>query len=111
MYPIKLCRYDWSENKLDQFKMLLDAAIAECMHEIKLRKTGIPGEATLLQLNEVVLPELLSLKRKEREDLPAKKDRWLTSFGEAFFEWGWDMHHPTRLYLLLLELDTAYKQL
>lgn len=98
-------------NKMDEFKSLLDAAIAECLHEIKLRKAGVPGEATLLQLKSVVLPELESLRKMKYEEIPPEKDRRLTSFGEAFFEWGWDMQKPTRLYLLLLKLDTEYKKL
>jgi len=96
---------------MDEFHLILDEAIAECLREIKLRKVGVSGEATLLQLKSVVLPELKNLRKMKREEFPPKKDRWLTSFGEAFFEWGWDMHNPTRLYLLLLKLDKAYKQL
>lgn len=96
---------------MDDFLKLLDETIEECRREIKRRTMGIAGEATLQQLKEVVMPELLTLRKVSQEDLPTKEKRWLNSFALAFKLWGWDMHNPTRLYLLLLKLDKAYKQL
>ena len=96
---------------MDEFKALLDKAIAECFHEIKLREAGVPGEASLPQLNEVILPELLSLQKMQRMELLKGKGRWLTSYGGAFFDWGWDMQNPTKLFLMLRDLNSLHRKL
>ena len=96
---------------MSEFQNLLDEAIRECQHEIRLRKSGVVGDAALWQLKDIVLPELLSLRRIRREELPPEKDRWLSSFGGAFFDWGWNQQKPSRLFILLASLDEAYKNL
>ncbi len=96
---------------MSEFQNLLDEALGECKKEIQLRRMGITGEASLQQLKEVVMPELLSLKKVKQEELPPRENRWLNSFAHAFRLWGWDMNKPTRLYVLLTKLNAAYKNL
>jgi hypothetical protein len=81
-------------------------------NEINLRKSGIDGESTSEQLENVILPELKHLLNLiENGNLPPKNERYLISFGNAFKVWGWNMQKTTKLYLQLHNLNSNYKLL
>ncbi|MDR1954086.1 MAG: hypothetical protein LBQ21_06405 [Clostridiales Family XIII bacterium] len=97
---------------MEQFKAKLLQCVKLCEQEISLRKSGIDGEATTSQLETIVLPELKNILLKiETNSIPLQKDRYLCSFAYAFKVWGWDMQNPSRLFIVLTELNNEYKEL
>jgi hypothetical protein len=94
------------------FKKDVINCISVAEKELKLRKSGIDGESTSEQLENVILPELKHLLDIiENGNLPPQNERYLISFGNAFRVWGWNMQKPTKLYLQLLNLNSNYKLL
>ena len=81
--------------------------------ELSLRRSGVSGESTSRQLQEVILPELNELVDKidKDEELPPKEKRFLISFAYAFKDWGWNMQQPTDLYVKLTLLDNEYRRI
>lgn len=93
-----------------KFQEDINCCIEICLAEIAIRKKGTEGESTIEQIRTVILPELYELIEKiSTGDLPPKKDRYLMSFACAFKVWGWDLNHPTDLYIKLLHLNDHYK--
>lgn len=74
----------------------------------KQKALGYPGEATQMQVEEYILPEMKELEQKIlQDDIP--ENRYVNSFGNAFKCWNWDMRAASELYLALLELHQAYE--
>ena len=98
---------------MNEFRNKLIKAIDICNAEIANRKNNISGESTEEQLEKVILPELNYLLTiiEDNQELSPVQERFLCSFANAFTIWGWDMQHPTELFVLLTELNNEYKQL
>ena len=97
---------------MDIFQKKLFEATELCNSELADRRNGILGESTEDQLENYIIPELCyisSLISSNR--LPKKQSRFITSFALAFKVWGWNMQNPTKLFLLLAELNSMYKNL
>lgn len=100
------------ENRIDNFKDNLLNAISICNIELANRKNGINGESTVEQLEEIIIPELNQiLCMINSNQLPAKEERYLNSFANAFKVWGWNMQTPSDIFILLVQLNNAYKNL
>ena len=107
-------RNDMSYSR-DDFKNDIIKGLRLAENELQGRKNKIMGEATLEQLENIVIPELSMLlaKANAEDTLPPnnQKDGYLVSFGLAFKEWGWDMQNPTALYLQLLKIHENYRKI
>lgn len=81
-------------------------------NELSNRKSGIAGESTVEQLENLIIPELNNLIVKINSgSIPPKSNRYLVSFAYAFKEWGWNMQNPTELYISLCRLNTSFENL
>lgn len=82
-----------------------------CSNELSKRKSGILGESTIKQLEQIIqeLNEILVIVKTG--EIPLKSNRYLVSFSYAFKEWGWNMQNPTELYIALCRLNTNYENL
>lgn len=97
---------------MDKFKEKILRAIKLCNEELENRKNGVLGESTEEQLKNIILPELTQLLTMlNSNQLPAKKQRYLNSFANAFTVWGWNMQEPTEIFVLLTELNNEYKNI
>lgn len=87
-------------------------ALKLCETELTGRRNGIPGESTVEQLEEVVIPELKKiLSQIADSQFPEKEQRTLRFLSDARVYWGWNTRNPTELFALLIELDEEYNQL
>lgn len=97
---------------MDEFREKILRAIKLCNEELVNRKEGMLGESTEEQLKNIILPELTQLLTMlNRNQLPAKEQRYLNSFANAFTVWGWNMQEPTEIFVLLTELNNEYKNI
>lgn len=97
---------------MDKFKEKILRAIKLCNEELENRKNGVLGESTEEQLKNIILPELTQLLTMlNNNQLPAKEQRYLNSFANAFTVWGWNMQEPTEIFVLLTELNNEYKNI
>ena len=97
---------------VSEFEDEINTCIEICLAEIENREKGIEGESTIEQIRAILLPELYELREKIRTcNLPPQKDRYLLSFAYAFRVWGWNMNHPTSLYIKLASLNDHYKMI
>lgn len=97
---------------MDKFREKILRAIKLCNEELENRKKGVLGESTEEQLKNVILPELTQLLTMlNSNQLPAKEQRYLNSFANAFTVWGWNMQEPTEIFVLLKELNNEYKNI
>ena len=71
----------------------------------------MPGESTVEQLEEVIIPELEKLLKMDYNNLPPVEDRYLISLAYALKVWEWSMKNASTLYLLIVELHEDYKKL
>ncbi len=64
------------------------------------------------QIKEVILPELIELKKVNKYTvLPPTDRRYIESFAYAFKVWNWDMRNPSKLYKKLIKINNLYKTL
>lgn len=97
---------------MDKFKEKLLKTIRLCNYELENRKNGVLGESTEEQLEKFILPELTQLLEKIcNNQIPAKEQRYLNSFANAFTVWGWNMQEPTEIFVLLTELNNEWNLL
>lgn len=83
-----------------------------CNTELEKRRKGLPGEGTVEQLEEIILPELYRLQKDvSAKRFPPKESRYIYSFACAFTVWGWNMQKPSELFILLKELNDDYKKI
>ena len=81
-------------------------------NELRERLSGIPGESTVSQLKNVVIPEMDDLTHKvNQNDFPNKENRFVLSFALAFRDWGWNIQEPTPLFSALRRLNDLYQRL
>lgn len=98
-------------EKVKMFKKNLEKALDISRDELRRRKNDMPGESTVEQLEEIIIPELEKLLKMDYDNLPPLKDRYLISFAYAFKVWEWSMKNASTLYLLLVKLNEDYKEL
>lgn len=100
---------------VDMFTKDLQDCLVLAKKELNDRKKGIDGESTIDQIENYIIPDLTNILSNIDNDKPlppnSQRDRYINSFGYAFKVWGWDMIHPTELYLRLLRLDENYRKL
>ena len=97
---------------MNTFRTKVVQAIRICNEELEDRKQGIPGESTEDELDHIILPELNQLLVMiDDKQLPPKEERYLHSFAHAFTVWGWNMQRPTKLFVLLTELNNEFKKI
>ncbi|MBQ8262784.1 MAG: hypothetical protein IJZ00_10900 [Lachnospiraceae bacterium] len=100
------------EKNADLFQNKLKKAIELCNVELEKRRKGLPGEGTVEQLEEIILPELYRLQKDVSvKNFPPEESRYINSFACAFTVWGWNMQNPTELFVLLKELNDDYKKI
>lgn len=92
----------------NDFIKLVDECIALCEEQ---RKCGFSGEATQLQIDGTILPEMALLKQQAAEDKIPPGTRFINSFANAFKAWDWNLQNPSKLMLALVKLNDAYKAL
>ena len=98
-------------EKVKLFKKKVDIALRISKDDLRRRKNDAPGESTIKQLEETIIPEMEKLLKTDYDNLPPAKDRYLVSFAYAFRVWEWSMMNNTRLFDLLVELNREYKEL
>ncbi|MBC8597159.1 hypothetical protein [Qingrenia yutianensis] len=98
-------------EKVRLFKKKVDIALRISKDDLRRRKNDAPGESTIEQLEETIIPEMEKLLKMDYDNLPPAKDRYLVSFAYAFRVWEWSMVNTTRLFDLLVELNREYKEL
>jgi len=103
--------YKMDNEKIKMFKEKVERALDISRDELRRRKNDMPGESTVEQLEEIIIPELEKLLVMDYSDLPPANKRFLLSYAYAFRVWEWSLLNPTRLYDLLLELNEEYKKL
>lgn len=97
---------------IERFRDKLIKAISLCNEELANRKNGVLGEGTEGQIEKIILPELQRvLEEITNKQFPAKEQRYLYSFANAFTVWGWNMQEPSELFVLLTELNSEYKNI
>jgi hypothetical protein len=96
--------------------MLIDCkALAE--KELRDRENGIPGESTISQLRDCIIPEMEQLIENEDNNVPLPfpkyGPRFINSFANAFGmgAWQWDVNNHTKLFDKLTLLNTYYENL
>jgi len=97
---------------MNSFKDKLLNTIDLCEKELQARKSGIKGESTVEQLEDIIIPELYQVLQivEKCQQIP-KEQRYLNSFANAFTVWGWNMQKPTEIFVLITELNNLYKNL
>ena len=96
----------------DSFLRTMQAAVRLCQVEIEKRNQGIPGEGTAEELENVVLPELLSLlENVQVRRLPPRDQRRLDSLVCARTVWGWNLEEPSAVLTALEAAEQAYRNL
>ena len=103
--------YKMDNEKIKMFKEKVERALDISRDELRRRKNDMPGESTVEQLEEIIIPELEKLLVMDYSDLPPANKRFLLSYAYAFRVWEWSLLNPTRLYDLLSELNKEYKEL
>ena len=103
--------YKMDNKKVEAFKKMVAKALKISKDELRRRKNDMPGESTVEQLEEIIIPELENFLKMDYSDLPPIEDRYLLSFADAFRIWEWSMINPSRLYILLVTLNKEYKKL
>ena len=98
-------------EKVKMFKKNLEKALDISKDELRRRKYDMPGESTVEQLEEVIIPELEKLLKMDYNNLPPVEDRYLISLAYALKVWEWSMKNASTLYLLIVELHEDYKKL
>lgn len=98
-------------EKVKMFKKNLEKALDISKDELRRRKNNMPGESTVEQLEEVIIPELEKLLKMDYNNLPPVEDRYLISLAYALKVWEWSMKNASTLYLLIVELHEDYKKL
>ncbi len=98
-------------EKVKMFKKNLEKALDISKDELRRRKNDMPGESTVEQLEEVIIPELEKLLKMDYNNLPPVEDRYLISLAYALKVWEWSMKNASTLYLLIVELHEDYKKL
>ncbi|MBE7038257.1 MAG: hypothetical protein E7404_05060 [Ruminococcaceae bacterium] len=97
---------------MNNFKKDLEKVIILCENELFKRKNNILGESTQEQLEDFIIPELNNLlTMTDKKGFPPKEERFLVSFANAFTVWGWNIQNPTKLFIMLTELNEKYKTL
>ena len=103
--------YKMDNEKIKMFKEKVERALDISRDELRRRKNGMPGESTVEQLEEIIIPELEKLSKMDYSNLPPIEDRYLISFAYAFKVWEWSMKNASKLYILLVTLNDEYKDL
>lgn len=98
-------------EKVKTFKKNLEKALDISKDELRRRKNDMPGESTVEQLEEVIIPELEKLLKMDYNNLPPVEDRYLISLAYALKVWEWSMKNASTLYLLIVKLHEDYKKL
>lgn len=99
-------------DKRDNFKKDIMSIINLCNKELIDRKNNIDGEATEEQIENCILPELKELSTKiNSNNLPEEKERYLISFGNILYNWGWDLRKSSNLGRDLAKLNEDYRNL
>ena len=98
-------------EKVKLFKEKVNLALRISKDELWRRKNDIPGESTIEQLEETIIPEMEKFLKMDYDNLPPAKDRYLVSFAYAFRVWEWSMKNASTLYLLIVKLHEDYRKL
>ena len=98
-------------EKVKLFKKKVDIALRISKDDLRRRKNDAPGESTIEQLEETIIPEMEKLLKMDYDNLPPAKDRYLVSFAYALKVWEWSMKNASTLYLLIVKLHEDYKKL
>ena len=69
----------------------------------------MPGESTVEQLEEVIIPGLEKLLKMDYNNLPPVEDRYLISLAYALKVWEWSMKNASTLYLLIVKYENFMK--
>ena len=93
-----------------KFQEDLQKTIAICERELEHRKQGIPGDCTVEQLENVIIPELkeylqLSLDKRLKE---RRKSWWLVSSWVLLDSGVQDMRKVSELAEAILTLERKY---
>ncbi len=97
---------------MEEFKELILKCKKLCCIELIKIKKDISVEATMQQIETVIIPEMDKLiELIDRNMLPPQNERYLDSFANAFTVWGWNMQNPSELFIILTELNNKYKRL
>jgi hypothetical protein len=83
--------------------------------ELDKREHGIPGESTISQLKDYIIPEMNQLIENIDNSVPLPNPlggRYIESFANAFgMGWAWDINNHTKLFDVLTDLHHYYKSL
>ena len=96
--------------KLFKFKILVNKCIKICTDKIKYEPKD--DECTIEEINSVILPEMMKLKKiNKTTNLPPVDERYINSYACAFKLWGWNLKKPSTLFRILAKINDAYKRL
>ena len=100
-------------KKIAKLQDDISRALKLCEIEIMNRRNGVPGESTVEQLEEIVIPELKQVLYQitNSDKFPEKDQRVLRFLSDARVSWGWNTRTPTPLFALLMEVNEEYNQL
>ena len=98
-------------EKVRLFKKKVDIALRISKDDLRRRKNDAPGESTIEQLEETIIPEMEKLLKMDYNNLPPVEDRYLISLAYALKVWEWSMKNASTLYLLIVKLHEDYKKL
>lgn len=78
-----------------------------------LRECGIEGEATIQQLRESIIPELIELQQiiSDNNIPKSKEDRFLKCYWLAVRCWDWNLSRPSILLNKLNRINEKYKNI
>lgn len=110
---IVISRKERKMKKSDMCLKLILEIKKEANNELSKIALGQEREVTAEQINSIIIPEMLNLEMAIKQGTISKdlSNRYIISFAYAFKVWNWNMQKPSKLYLLLLELNTLYKEL
>lgn len=92
------------------FKKDIEEVISICEEELLEIAKGNIKQATVEQIEKTIIPEMKALlKTIEKNSIPPKDQRWLTSAAYITRGWNWDIWSDDKLNIKLPELDNKYR--
>lgn len=100
-------------KKFEAYRKQLYKTYTESIQELSRLNDGEIIEATREELEGTIIPELARLIDEiNNNSFPTRRtNRFLVSFSYAFRVWGWNIEHPTELFIDLCQLNKLYKDI
>jgi hypothetical protein len=93
---------------------MINDCIKEAEFQLQNRVNGIDGEGTIYQIQDVILPELKTLKQSVNDETFFKippQNRYLVSYAYILKSWGWNLQKASILGGKIARIDRYIKEI